>query len=77
MGLMPLGMAMAGPIADALGLQATLVGMSAVGLAGALAWVAQPSVRRLQRPPAAAPPPVVAAPAPESPSPVAAGERPA
>ena len=33
MGLMPLGMAMAGPIADALGLQATLLGMSAVGLA--------------------------------------------
>ena len=55
MGLMPLGMAMAGPIADALGLQATLLGMSAVGLAGALAWLAQPSVRRLQRPPAAAP----------------------
>jgi MFS family permease len=50
MGLMPLGMAMAGPIADALGLQATLLGMSAVGLAGALAWVAQPSVRRLRRP---------------------------
>jgi predicted MFS family arabinose efflux permease len=55
MGLMPLGMAMAGPIADALGLQATLLGMSAIGLAGALAWVAQPSVRRLRRPPSAAP----------------------
>ena len=55
MGLMPLGMAMAGPIADALGLQATLIGMSAVGLAGALGWLAQPSVRRLQRPPAARP----------------------
>jgi MFS family permease len=75
MGLMPLGMAMAGPIADALGLQATLIGMSAVGLAGALAWVAQPSVRRLHRPPSVAPPPVVPTPAPGSASPVAAGER--
>jgi MFS family permease len=50
MGLMPLGMAMCGPIADAVGLQATLLGMSAVGLAGALGWLAQPSVRRLRRP---------------------------
>jgi MFS family permease len=55
MGLMPLGMAMAGPIADALGLQATLVGMSAVGLAGALGWLAQPSVRGLLRPTPAPP----------------------
>jgi predicted MFS family arabinose efflux permease len=75
MGLMPLGMAMAGPIADALGLQATLIGMSAIGLAGALAWLAQPSVRRLHRPPSAAPPPVVPAPGPGSAAPVAAGER--
>jgi len=75
MGLMPLGMAMAGPIADALGLQATLLGMSAVALAGALAWLAQPSVRRLRRPPATAPPSVVPIPAPGSASPVAAGER--
>jgi MFS family permease len=75
MGLMPLGMAMAGPIADALGLQATLLGMSAVGLAGALAWLAQPSVRRLHRPPSAAPPPVVATPAPGSAASVTAGER--
>ena len=77
MGLMPLGMAMAGPIADALGLQATLLGMSAVGLAGALAWLALPSVRRLRRPPSTAPPSVVPAPAPApgSASPVAAGER--
>ena len=50
MGLMPLGMAICGPIADAIGLQQTLLGMSAVGLAGALAWLAQPSVRRLRRP---------------------------
>jgi hypothetical protein len=75
MGLMPLGMAMAGPIADALGLQATLLGMSAVGLAGALAWLAQPSVRRLHRPPSAAPPPVVPTPVTGSASAVAAGER--
>ena len=76
MGLMPLGMAMAGPIADALGLQATLIGMSAVGLAGALGWLVQPSVRRLRRPPSAAPPPsVVPTPAPGSPPPVAAGGR--
>jgi MFS family permease len=50
MGLMPLGMAMCGPIADAVGLHATLLGMSAIGLAGALGWLAQPSVRRLRRP---------------------------
>jgi MFS family permease len=50
MGLMPLGMAMCGPIAEAVGLQATLIGMSAIGLAGALGWLAQPSVRRLRRP---------------------------
>jgi MFS family permease len=55
MGLMPVGMAMAGPIADALGLQATLLGMSAVGLAGALCWLAQPSVRRVLRPTPAPP----------------------
>jgi hypothetical protein len=29
--------------------------MSAVGLAGALAWLAQPSVRRLRRPTSVAP----------------------
>jgi MFS family permease len=50
MGLMPLGMAVCGPIADAIGLQATLLGMSAIGLASSLAWLAQPSVRRLRRP---------------------------
>jgi MFS family permease len=50
MGLMPLGMAVCGPIADAVGLQQTLIGMSAVGLVGALAWLAQPSVRHLRRP---------------------------
>jgi MFS family permease len=56
MGLMPLGMAVCGPIADAIGLQQTLLGMSAVGLLGALAWLAQPSVRRLRRPQSDVPP---------------------
>ena len=56
MGLMPLGMAVCGPIADAIGLQQTLLGMSAVGLLGALAWLAQPSVRRLRRPQRDVPP---------------------
>jgi cyanate permease len=51
-GLMPLGMAVCGPIADAIGLQATLRWMSAVGVLAALVWVLQPSVRALRRPPA-------------------------
>ena len=50
MGLMPIGMAIAGPVADAVGLHATLVGMSVLGVASALAWLAQPSVRALRRP---------------------------
>jgi MFS family permease len=83
MGLMPLGMAVSGPIADAIGLQATLLGMSAVGLAGALAWLAQPSVRRVRRPRPAAPDepfhgpdePRVAAPTADAAPPVGAGVR--
>jgi Transmembrane secretion effector len=83
MGLMPLGMAMCGPIADAVGLQATLLGMSAIGLAGALAWLAQPSVRRLRRPlPAASdgsfpdpPEPHLTASAADSTASVGAGEQ--
>ena len=51
MGLMPLGMAMAGPIADALGLQATLLGMSAVGPGGS-ARLARPAVGAPPAPPA-------------------------
>lgn len=50
MGLMPLGMVIAGPVADAVGLHATLRGMSVIGVLAALAWLAQPSVRRLRRP---------------------------
>lgn len=53
MGLMPLGMAVCGPIADAIGLQATLRWMSAIGILAALLWLAQPSVRALRRPPVA------------------------
>ena len=49
-----------------LGLQATLLGMSAIGLAGALAWLAQPSVRRLRRPQCGPP-------APDGPSPARRG----
>ena len=75
MGLMPLGMAMAGPIANALGLQATLLGMSAVGLVGALAWLAQPSVRRLRRPTSAVAPPLVSTSSPGSAPAVGAGGR--
>jgi MFS family permease len=52
-GLMPLGMAVCGPIADAIGLHATLRWMSAIGILSALVWVAQPAVRALRRPQAA------------------------
>jgi MFS family permease len=47
--LMPVGTALAGPIAAALGTQATLLGMSAVGVACALAFLAVPAVRELPR----------------------------
>ena len=49
-GLMPVGTFLAGPVAEAAGLQATLVGMSVIGVASALACLASPSVRRLTRP---------------------------
>jgi MFS family permease len=74
LGLMPLGLALAGPVADAAGLHETLWAMSAVGVASALAWLSAPSVRRLRRPRAAlAPPPEAAAASPAPP--VAAGGR--
>ena len=59
LGLMPLGMAVAGPIAAAAGLQTTLIAMSAVGIVAALAWLAVPDVRRVRRPgtPVPMPPP--------------------
>ena len=47
--LMPVGTALAGPIAAALGTQATLLGMSAVGVACALGFLAVPQVRSLPR----------------------------
>jgi MFS family permease len=71
LGLMPLGLALAGPVADAVGLHETLWAMSAVGVASALAWLAAPSVRRLRRPPTAGAQlaePAVASPAPGVPA---------
>jgi hypothetical protein len=47
--LMPVGTALAGPVADALGTQATLLAMRAAGVACALAFLAVPEVRRLPR----------------------------
>jgi MFS family permease len=47
--LMPVGTALAGPIAAALGTQTTLLAMSALGVACALAFLAVPEVRRLPR----------------------------
>lgn len=49
-GLMPVGTLLAGPIAETAGLQTTLVWMSVIGVASALACLASPSVRRLARP---------------------------
>jgi hypothetical protein len=57
LGLMPLGLALAGPVSDALGLEETLRLMSAVSILVALGWLAAPSVRQLRRPSAAPPPP--------------------
>jgi MFS family permease len=47
--LMPVGTAVVGPLAASLGTQETLLGMSAVGIACALCFLAVPSVRRLPR----------------------------
>ncbi|HEY7621203.1 MAG TPA: MFS transporter [Solirubrobacteraceae bacterium] len=70
LGLMPLGMAICGPIADAIGLHATLRWMSVIGIAAALAWLVQPSVRAVRRPQ-----PVVADHAPEPETPPVAAAR--
>lgn len=48
-GTMPIGMLAAGPVAAALGVHATLMGMTAVGVAAALACLAVPAVRNLPR----------------------------
>ena len=73
LGLMPLGLALAGPAADALGLQETLWLMSAVSVLVALAWLAAPSARRLRRPPAAPPPPAMPPVQVEAPLPAPSG----
>jgi predicted MFS family arabinose efflux permease len=49
-GLMPIGLVLAGPVSEGLGLHTTLHLMSAVGVGSALACLAIPSVRRLARP---------------------------
>jgi len=54
-GFLPLGAALAGPVSEAVGLQPTLVGMSVIGVAAALAILCVPSVRTLRRPPAVLP----------------------
>jgi len=59
--LMPVGTALAGPVAAAVGTQATLLAMSALGVASALALLAVPEVRRLPRGPGAEEPAAVAA----------------
>jgi MFS family permease len=48
-GLMPVGTALAGPIAVVVGTRETLLGMSALGVVAALAFLAVPSVRSLPR----------------------------
>jgi MFS family permease len=47
--LMPIGTAVVGPIAAGLGTHRTLVGMSAIGIVCALAFLAVPAVRSLPR----------------------------
>jgi MFS family permease len=49
-GLMPIGLALAGPLADGIGLHAALRLMSLVGVASALACLAIPAVRGPARP---------------------------
>jgi MFS family permease len=49
-GVMPLGLALAGPLADTFGLHTTLVALSALGVLSALAWLATPAVREVRRP---------------------------
>src|SRR3954464_1653842 len=49
-GLMPIGLALAGPVADTVGLHATLRLMSVMGVASALACLAVPAVRELSGP---------------------------
>ncbi|WP_406840537.1 MFS transporter [Streptomyces sp. AHU1] len=46
-GLMPLGLALAGPVSDSLGVRPTLYGMTLVAVPAALALLCVPAVRRL------------------------------
>ena len=48
-GLMPIGLALAGPVVAAAGLHETLYAMSAIGVALSLACLCVPEVRRLER----------------------------
>ena len=50
---MPLGLALAGPVADAIGRDATLVTGAALIVSSAAAGMAVPSVRGLRAPPVA------------------------
>jgi Transmembrane secretion effector len=49
-GIMPVGLAAAGPLAHALGLHATLLALSALAVVSALAWLLTPGVREVRRP---------------------------
>lgn len=51
-GLMPIGLALAGPVSEVVGLHATLDAMTAIGVATAVAVGAVPTVRALRREPA-------------------------
>lgn len=62
-GVMPLGGMVAGVVAEAAGLQATLIGMSVIGVAAALAVLSVRAVRELPRGVAAAQPETLPAPA--------------
>ncbi|MGQ4378395.1 MFS transporter [Streptomyces sp. SAS_267] len=46
-GLMPLGLALTGPVSDSLGVRPTLYGMTAIAVPAALALLCVPAVRRL------------------------------
>jgi MFS family permease len=46
-GLMPLGLVLAGPVSDALGVRPTLYAMTVLGVPAALALLLVPAVRRL------------------------------
>jgi predicted MFS family arabinose efflux permease len=48
-GMMPVGALLAGPVSDAVGIHETLAIMSAIGAATALAILASPTVRSLER----------------------------